>query len=132
MSEVSGYVLRIASAQWVTQVFETTIYYTNLQRRWIEGQTVLFAHKTDAGDAIVGYGKIRKTWRRDDLIGQDKSLCEKGGWKTAIEFTYVKQFDQPLLIKITPLKASKLRGRCFHGLKLDKNQIEAILIETES
>jgi len=127
----NGYVLRIASAQWVTQVFETTIYYTNMQRRWIEGQTVLFLYKTNAGDAFVGYGKIRKTWRREDLVGQDKSLCEKGGWKTAIEFTYVKQFDQPLLIKNTPLKASKLKGRYFHGLKLNKNQIEAILIGTE-
>ena len=40
--------------------------------------------------------------------------------KCAIEFKYVKRLDEPLLIKETFLKDSKLRGRFFHGLRLDE------------
>lgn len=132
MSAAEGYILRIATKQWVNQVFNMAIYYTNMRRKWKTGQTVLFVHKTNLGDALVGYGLIEKACEKDDLSEQDKHECERGRWKRAIEFRYVKQFSKPLAIKDTFLKGSKLRGRYFHGLRLDKNQLEAILAQAEA
>ena len=132
MSAAEGYILRIATKQWVNQVFNIAIYFTNMRRKWKTGQVVLFVHKTNLGDALVGYGLIEKACEKDDLSEQDKHECERGRWKRAIEFRYVKQFDKPLAIKDTFLKGSKLRGRYFHGLRLDKNQLEAILAQAEA
>lgn len=131
MSEVGGYILRIATKQWLNQVFSMAIYYTNMRRKWRHGQTILFVHKTNVGDALVGYGLIERACEKDELSEQDKYECERGGWRTAIEFKYVKQFDKPLLIKDTFLKGSKLRGRYFHGLRLGKNQLDALLAQAE-
>jgi hypothetical protein len=132
MSEVEGYILRIASKQWVNQVFRMAIYFTNMRRKWKNGQIILFVHKTSVGDALVGYGLIEKACEQNELFEEDKYECERGGWKRAIEFTYVKQFDEPLAIKDTFLKGSKLRGRYFHGLKLNNNQLESILAQAEA
>ena len=131
MSEFEGCILRIATRQWVNQVFDMAIYFTNLRREWKQGQIVLFVHKTSLGDALVGYGLIEGAWEKDELSEQDRDACERGGWKRAIEFRYVKQFDKPLAVKETFLKGSKLRGRCFHGMKLNKNQLEAVLAQTD-
>ena len=132
MSEVDGYILRIATKHWVNQVFSMAIYYTNMRKKWKRGQTVLFIHKTNVGDALVGYGLIEEACRKDELSDQDKHECERGRWKRAIEFRYVKEFDKPLAIKDTFLKGSKLRGRYFHGLKLGKSQLETILAQAEA
>jgi hypothetical protein len=132
MSEASGYVLRIASKQWVTQVFNMAIYYTNMHRKWKTGQTVIFIHRTDLGDAVVGYGIVESVYKRDELSESDKRECEKGGWKQAIEFKYVKQFDRPLSVRKTFLKDSKLRGKYLHGLELDRKQVETIITEAET
>ncbi|HVP16852.1 MAG TPA: hypothetical protein VMT42_05765 [candidate division Zixibacteria bacterium] len=132
MSEFEGCILRIATRQWVEQVFGTAIYFTNLRRKWKKGQTILFVHKTSVGDALVGYGLIERAWEKDELSEQDRGACERGGWKRAIEFRYVKQFDKPLAVKETFLKGSKHRGRYFHGLKLDKEQLKAILDHAEA
>jgi hypothetical protein len=132
MSQAEGYILRIATKQWVNQVFSMAIYYTNMRRKWKQGQTILFVHKTRTGDALVGYGLIEKACEKDELSEQDKHECERGRWKRAIEFKYVKRFDKPLAIKDTFLKGSRLRGRYFQGLKLDKNQVEAILAWAEA
>jgi len=132
MSEFEGCILRIATGLGVDQVFDMAIYFTNLRREWKQGQTVLFAHKTSLGDALVGYGLIERAWEKDELSEQDRDACEKGGWKRAIEFRYVKRFDKPLAIKETFLKGSKRRGRCFHGLKLDKNQLEGVFAQTNA
>ena len=132
MSQLEGYILRIATKQWLDQVFSIAIYYTNMRRKWKAGQTILFVHKTGVGDALVGYGIIEKSFEKDELSEQDRRICEKGGWKGAIEFRYVKQFDRPLAIKDTFLKGSKLRGRYFHGLKLSEKQLKTIMIQAEA
>lgn len=131
MSEVEGYILRIATKQWVNRVFSMAIYFTSMRRKWRTGQTVLFMHKTGRGDAFVGYGLIEKASDIEELSEQDKHECDRGGWKGAIEFTYVKQFEKPLPVKDTFLKDSKLRGRCFHGFELRKNELESILAQAE-
>lgn len=132
MSEAAGYILRIATKQWVDQVFEMAIYYTSIRRKWKTGQTILFIHKTKIGDAIVGYGVVDNVYEKDELSEDEKRQCEKGGWKRAIEFRYVRQFDAPLPIKQTFLKGSKLRGKYFHGLKLTKDKLDNLMAGAES
>ena len=132
MSESDGFILRIATRQWVNQVFGTAIYFTNLRRNWKQGQTILFVHKTTVGDALVGYGLIERVCEKDELPGPDKDACERGDWKRALEFRYVRQFDKPLPVKETFLKGSKLRGRLFHGFKLNKNQLKDVLGQAEA
>jgi hypothetical protein len=132
MSDVSGFILRITTKQWVNQVFNMAIYYTSIHRKWESGQTILFVHRTNLGDAIVGYGVIENVCEKDELSDEERHECERGGWKRALEFKYVKQFDSPLPIKETFLRGSKLRGRYFHGLKLNKEQLDSVMTQAES
>jgi hypothetical protein len=127
MSEVDGFVLRIKDERWVEQVFDMAIYYSNLNRRWSTGQTILFIHNTQLGDAFVGYGIFSYARQKRYLPDAERIQCEQGGWKRAIEFKYVVRFEKPLLVKETFLSGSKLRGRYFHGLKLNREQVEAIV-----
>jgi hypothetical protein len=132
MSEVGGYMLRIATKEWVNHVFDMAIYYTNLKRKWKPRHVILFIHKTSSGDSVVGYGVVGRICQRDELSEEEKSECEKGGWKTAIEFKYVKKFEKPLLVKATFLKDSKLRGRLLHGLRLNREQLEKVVNQAET
>jgi len=127
--EAEGYVLRITTKKWVNQVFSLAIYYTSLRRRWKPGQTIVFLHKTSVGDSIVGYGVIGRISEKDELSEEERRECEKHGWKKAIVFKYVKPVKP--FIKETFLKNSKLRGRYFHGLKLDKEQVNSIINQAE-
>jgi hypothetical protein len=131
MVEADGYILRIAAEKWVKQVFGMAMYYTGLRRRWKPDQTIVFIHKTGGGDALVGYGVIGKIYEKDELSDEEKCECEKHGWKKAIEFKYVVEFEKPLPIKETFLKESKLRGRYLHGLKLNQEQIASIMSQAE-
>jgi hypothetical protein len=128
--ESEGYILRIATEKWVNQVFGMAIYYTSLRRRWKPGQRIVFLHKTSVGDSIIGYGVIGRVSEKDELSEEERRECEKHGWKKAIEFKYVKPV-KPLPIKETFLKNSKLRGRYFHGLKLDEEQLNSIISQAE-
>jgi hypothetical protein len=130
-SEVAGYILRIATEQWVDHVFEMAIYYTNLKRKWKSRQAILFIHKTPTADALVGYGIVDHVAEKSALSEEDRLECERGGWKSAIEFKYVKRFDKPLLVKETFLKDSKRHGRFFHGLQLNRGEFEKILSQAE-
>jgi hypothetical protein len=132
MVEADGYILRIATKQWVEQVFNLAIYYTSARRKWKSGQTILFVHKTNKGDAVVGYGEIGDIYSADELSGEERRECEKYGWKKAIEFKYVKEFEKPLPIKETLLKDLKLRGKYFHGLSLKKEQLNSIISKAEN
>jgi hypothetical protein len=132
MVEFAGYILRIATKQWVNQVFETTIYYTSIHRKWKTEQTILFVHKTDVGDAIIGYGVIENVREKEAFSEEERSECDKYGWKKAIEFRYVKEFERPLPLKETVLKDMKIRGRLLHGFPLNKAQIESIMNQAES
>ncbi len=132
MSEFAGCILRIASEEWVKQVLSMAIYYTNMRKKWKNGLTVLFLHKTGIGDALVGYGVVEKACEKEELSEFDRDQCERGNWKRAIEFTYVKEFDAPLAIKNTFLEGSKLKGRYLHGLKLSRSQVEGLLAQAEA
>jgi len=132
MSSIAGYLLRISNREWVAKVFDMAIYFTSLRRNWKAGRTILFLHRTTAGDALVGYGVIDKACDVGDLSEEDRRECEKGEWRTALEFRYVRQFEKPLVVKTTFLRSSKLRGKYFHGLGLDKNQVEDLVAQGES
>ncbi|MEM2118369.1 MAG: hypothetical protein QW386_05055 [Candidatus Bathyarchaeia archaeon] len=132
MVDAEGYILRIATKQWVEQVFNMAIYYTSARRKWRPGQTILFMHKTGKGDAVVGYGEIGNLYSIDELSEEEKLECEKHGWKKAIEFTYVKEFENPLSIKDTFLKDLKIRGKYFHGFPLKREQITSIIEQAEN
>jgi hypothetical protein len=130
-SEVASFILRIAAEQWVNHVFEMAIYYTNMKRKWKHGQAVLFIHKTRTGDAFVGYGIIDRVAEKSELSEEDRLECERGDWKRAIEFKYVKRFEKPLPVKETFLKGSKRRGRFFQGLQVSREEFEKIVSQAE-
>ena len=131
VAETAGYILRIATKQWLDQVFEMAVYYTGFRRKWIPGKTILFVHRTNIGDAIVGYGEIEDVYEVDDLSDVEKRECEKHGWKKAITFKYVMPFEKPLLIKETFLRERKYRGRYMHGLQLGKEQLSMLVSQAE-
>lgn len=131
MADSDGYILRIATKQWVDQVFDTASYYTGLHRKWKQGQTIIFMHKTKRGDAAVGYGVVDKVHDKDDLSVEEKLECEKHGWTRALEFSYVMKFEKPLLVKETFLKDTKLRGRYFHGSSLSGKNIQRLISQAE-
>ena len=131
MVEADGYILRIATKKWVDQVFNLAIYYTGARRKWKAGQTIIFMHKTNIGDAIIGYGVIEKIYERDELSEEERRECEKWGWKKAIEFKYIIKFEKPLSLKETFLKDLKLRGKYLHSLPLNKEQLDSIISRAE-
>jgi hypothetical protein len=132
MVEADGYILRIATEKWVDEVFNLAIYYTSARRKWKAGQTIVFMHKTDIGDAIVGYGVIENVYERDELSDEERLECERRGWKKAIDFKYVIRFEKPLSARKTFLKDLKLRGKYLHSLPLSKEQLDAIIGRAES
>jgi hypothetical protein len=131
VTDTSGYILKIATNQWVTQVFSLAMYYTALRRKWRPDQTVLFVHKTSFGDAMVGYGVVGDVREKGDLSDPEKNMCNRNGWKRVIEFKYVVQFEHPLSIRDTFLSSLKLRGKFLHGLPLKENQVESLVEQGE-
>jgi len=129
MAEIAGYVLRIASDRWVDHVFTMALYHTSLRRRWKPGQTVIFIHKTEVGDAVVGYGVIDKVCEQNELSEEEK--LESEAWGKAIVFNYVMRFEKPLPVRETFMKEQKYRGRYAHGLQLSKEQLDSVLDQAE-
>ena len=125
--DVAGYILRITRKEWVEQVFERTKYYIGIRRKWLPSQTILFVHKTIKGDAFIGYGIVNNFQSFEELSDEEKAECEKWNWKGALDFTYVVRFEEPLPIKETFLKDSRLRGKYLHGLALTREQVDSIL-----
>jgi hypothetical protein len=131
MVDAEGYILRIATEEWVDQVFNLAIYYTSTHRKWKPMQTILFVHKTSVGDAFVGYGIIENIYEKDEVSEDEKRECEKWGWKKAIEFRYVVRFEKPLPVRETFFRDLKIRGRSLHGFPLNKEQLDSIMSKAE-
>lgn len=132
MVEAEGYILRIARKEWVEKVFNSAMYYTGSPRKWRRGQIVLFLAKTEFGDAFIGYGVIENIYVKEELSKEEQIECEAWGWRKALEFKYIIRFDKPLALKDTFLKDSRLRGKCFHGLSLTAEQLNALISQAES
>jgi len=131
MSEIKGYIMRIATKEWVNQVFDLAMYYTSIHRKMSTGQTILFINKTELGDAFIGYGEIENIYSIDVLSEEEKRKCEKHGWKKALEFKYIIKFDKPLPLKETFVKELKLRGKSLHGFPLKSKQVNEIVRQAE-
>jgi len=129
--EACGYILRIASEEWLNEVFNTAMYYTSVRRKWMPDQTILFVHKTKAGDAFVGYGVIKSVYENEDLTEEERSKCKEHGWRKALEFAYVIKSEKPLLVKNTFLRNLKVVGRCLNGYPLDSGMLNAIIAQSE-
>jgi len=123
----SGYVLRIAREEWLAQVFDNAIYFTSMRRRWAQDQIVLFVHRMAAGDSFVGYGVILRACESEVLPREERLLCEEGRWRTAIELSFVKKFDRPVLVRDAFQRGLKLRGRCLQGLRLGEDEVDAVI-----
>ena len=123
----AGYILRITRKEWVEQVFDCMTYYTSLYRKWKPEQTILFVHKTDEGDSLIGFGTIGAIRDFQDFSEGEKALCAEHGWKRALDFSFIKKFSTPLLVKETFLAETLRRGRFLHGLALDDAQIGELL-----
>jgi tRNA uridine 5-carbamoylmethylation protein Kti12 len=130
MAEIAAYVLRIMSDYWVNNVFDMTIYYTNLRRKWKPDQSIIFINKTKSGDSVVGYGVIENVCQQNELPEEERREPEK--WKEDLVFKYVIKFEKPLPIKKTFLKEPKFRGKFLHGLALNGEQLDSILRQAES
>lgn len=131
MVKADGYILRISTEKWVEQVFDRARYYTSLRRTWKPRQTIVFLHKTEIGDSVIGYGVIENIYERDEVTEEEQRECEKYDWKKAIEFKYMIKLEKPLPLKETFLKDSKRRGRYLHGLKLSEEQSNSIISKAE-
>ncbi|MGB9676454.1 MAG: hypothetical protein ACPL0C_04630 [Candidatus Bathyarchaeales archaeon] len=131
MAAPKGLILRIATKEWVNQVFDYAIYYTSARRKLSAGQIVLFVHKTEFGDAFIGYGEIENICSVEELSEVERSLCEKCGWKRAIEFKYIVKFEEPLPISETFLKDLKVRGKTLHCFPLSEENLNQIIGNAE-
>jgi hypothetical protein len=131
MGKPKGFILRIATKKWVNQVFDFAIYYTGARRKMSAGQTVIFVHKTEMGDAFIGYGEIGNIYRVDELSEAEKRKCEKWGWRRAIEFKYIIRFEKPLPLKETFLKYLKVKGKTLHCFPLSEEDLNQIISQAE-
>ena len=130
-SSPTGYILRIARDEWVKQVFDLKKYYVGVRGRWEPGLTIFFARKAEKGDSFLGYGFIENVQELEELSEEERSECEKWGWKHALNFKNVVRFEPPLPIKETLIKDVGLWGSRLHGYRLTSEQVQSILSKAE-
>jgi hypothetical protein len=126
-----GYILRITRDEWVKQVFDLKKYYVGVRGRWEPGLTIFFARKAEKGDSFLGFGLIENVQGLEELSVEERSECEKWGWKHALNFKNVVKFEPPLPIKETLIKEVGLRGSRLHGYRLTSEQVRSILSKAE-
>ncbi len=125
--ESYGYILRIATDEWLEQVYRLKKYYPGLNRRWDEGTVILLAKKAEAGDSFIGYGIVERVMRLEELPPDERAYCEEHGWKSAIVFKELYRFDPPYPIKESILKDDPRRGRPLHGVRLTVEEVNSII-----
>ena len=126
-----GYILRISRDEWVEQVFDLKKYYVGVRGRWEPGLTIFFARKAEKGDSFLGYGLIENVQELEELSEEERSECEKWGWKHALNFKSLVRFEPPLPIKETVIKDVGLWGSRLHGYRLTSEQVLSILSKAE-
>ncbi len=131
-SERYGYILRIATDEWLSQVYRLRRYYPGLNRRWDEGTLILLAKKTEVGDSFIGYGIVERVMRPEELPPDERAYCEGHGWKCAVLFKELYRFERPYPIKESPLKGDPRKGRYLHGARLPLEEVKSIIESAES
>lgn len=122
-----GYILRIATDEWLKQVYRLKRYYPGLNRRWDEGTVILLAKKAEAGDSFIGYGIVERVMRPEELPPDERAYCEGHGWKGAIVFKELYSFDPPYPIKESILKGDSRKGKYLHGVRLTVEEVNSII-----
>ena len=123
----NNFILRITREEWFNQVFSIKKYFPGIGRRWEPGGTILLVRKAEKGDSFVGYGVLEEFVNRDLLTEEQRKECETMGWKGVLVFNKLYKFEPPLRIKDTVIRASKAKGKCFHGYPLTQEQVNLIL-----
>ena len=132
VEERPGYILRVSHDDWVEQIFEIKKYYSGIIRNWRIGTPILLAKKTHVGDSFLGYGITKKVEMLWEMSPEEEHYCKENGWKVAITFNPLIRFNEPLPIKMTPLKDDKRKGFFLHGILLPEDTVDAILDTAES
>ncbi len=126
-----GYILRVSHDDWVEQIFEIKKYYSGIIRNFRIGTPILFAKKTHVGDSFLGYGITQKVEMLWEMSPEEEHYCKENGWKVAISFKPLIKFENPLPIKMTPLKDDKRKGFFLHGALLSEDTVDSILDTAE-
>ncbi len=127
VEENHGYILRVSHDDWVDQIFELKKYYSGIIRNWRVGTPILLAKKKHVGDSFLGYGitdKVEMLW---EMSAEEEHYCKENGWKVAITFKPIIKFENPVPIKMTPLKGDKRKGMFLHGVILTEDTVDTIL-----
>ena len=127
VEENHGYILRVSHDDWVDQIFELKKYYSGIIRNWRVGPPILLAKKNHVGDSFLGYGitdKVEMLW---EMSAEEEHYCKENGWKVAITFKPIIKFENPVPIKMTPLKGDKRKGMFLHGVILTEDTVDTIL-----
>ena len=112
---------------WVKQVFELKKYYSGIIRNWRVETPILLAKTTHVGDSFLGYGitdKVEMLW---EMSSEEEHYCKENGWKVAITFKPIIKFENPVPIKMMPLKGNKRKGMSLHVVILTEDTVDAIL-----
>ncbi len=91
----------------------------------------MLAKKTHVGDSFLGYGITQKVEMLWEMSPEEEHYCKENGWKVAISFNPLIKFDNPLPIKMTPLKDDKRKGFFLHGVLLSEDTVDSILETAE-
>lgn len=120
-----AFLLRIADRSRESIVFENKCYYTNLRRRFAEGDTVFFLMKAEV-DSLIGYGIINGIKElRDIADSKEREFCIRNKWYTKIELSEVRRFTRPLPLRLVFPGLHRL-GRALHGLELNEIEVKRI------
>ena len=91
------------------------------------GTPILLAKKTQVGDSFLGYGitdKVEMLW---EMSAEEGHYYKENGWKVAINFKHIIKFENPVPIKMTPLKGDKRKGMFLHEVILTDDTVDIIL-----
>ncbi len=120
-----SYILRVAGENNEKIVFEKKCYYTNLKRRFSQGDLVFFLMKREF-DSFIGYAIIDKVKELADIADpEEREFCINNRWYTKIEFSRIYKFDRHLPLRLVFPGLHKL-GRALHGLELNDIEVKRI------
>jgi len=113
------------------QVFEVGKYYSGMisVKGWQIGSTVILLKKVGKTDSVIGYGTIDGIETLSDMSDNERVMCQKHGWKTAVRFSDLKRLEHPKPLKETAIGKWNVKGRLLHGRTLSNEEIKLILEE---
>jgi hypothetical protein len=130
--ESYGYILRISTDSWLSQVYELKKYYSGVVRGWKRDTPILLAKKTEVGDSFIGYGVVGKVEMLWELLPEEEAYCRENNWKCALTFKALNRFEKPYPIKESILAEDARKGSYLHGARLKGEEVDEILDAAET